>query len=219
MSKNVEQNKRGFTLVELLVVIAIIGVLVALLLPAVQAAREAARRTQCANQVRQMGLSIQNHVSALGVFPTGGAINGPDISNFVSGGSNNPGRPNGPNKQGLGWGYQILPYLEQGAVQGITVQRDLQSTVVSLYYCPSRRQPTNISGNAFSLALTDYASAHPASYKCPTVTPPGPPSAPGNPATDAKFAVRPFDLYGGSHIIGKQAFWCNILRRMACTTA
>ena len=65
------QCRQAFTLVELLVVIAIIGVLVALLLPAVQAAREAARRTQCLNQLRQMGLGVQNHVSALKIFPTG----------------------------------------------------------------------------------------------------------------------------------------------------
>jgi prepilin-type N-terminal cleavage/methylation domain-containing protein len=63
---------RGFTLVELLVVIAIIGILVALLLPAIQAAREAARRTQCVNQLRQMIVAMQNHVSALQIFPTGG---------------------------------------------------------------------------------------------------------------------------------------------------
>src|SRR4249919_1769158 len=64
---------QAFTLVELLVVIAIIGILVALLLPAIQSAREAARRTQCTNHLKNIGIALQNHVDARKVFPTGGA--------------------------------------------------------------------------------------------------------------------------------------------------
>lgn len=171
---------RGFTLVELLVVIAIIGVLIALLLPAVQSARESARRTQCKNQLKQIGLAMQNHVSSLGVFPTGGDGYNPDIRNYLSGTdtgnpANSSGTPNGPNKQGLGWGYQILPYLEENSLKDITSMSRLASTKVALYFCPSRRS-TAIS-SAFSPAaggiqipylLTDYAAAYPVTYLSPT---------------------------------------------------
>ena len=126
--------RRGFTLVELLVVIAIIGILVALLLPAIQAAREAARRTDCKNRLKQIGLALQNHASTLRVFPTGGAVIYPKIEDYVAG-----GKPLGPDKQGLGWAYQILPYLEEGALQGLVTQDQLQAATIPLYVCPSRR--------------------------------------------------------------------------------
>lgn len=162
----------GFTLVELLVVIAIIGILVALLLPAIQAAREAARRTTCVNQLRQMSLAMQNHVSTLKTFPSGGSQPNPVIENYVTSGTSGTGRPNGPDKQGLGWAYQILPYLEQNAVQNITKTAQLTQIVIPLYFCPSRRQPTATGGNDFGgggNVLSDYASATPLSIECPAV--------------------------------------------------
>ncbi|MCA9235630.1 MAG: DUF1559 domain-containing protein [Planctomycetales bacterium] len=175
MNANTPHRRRttAFTLVELLVVIAIIGILVALLLPAIQAAREAARRTQCINQLRQMAIAMQNHVSAQGTFPSGGSQPNPRVENYTTGSMSNPGRPNGANKQGLGWGYQILPYLEQNAVHNLLTGKDLQQTIVDLYFCPSRRTPTSTPGNEFSAGgnvLCDYASATPMSFECPGVS-------------------------------------------------
>src|SRR6201989_2229332 len=83
---------RGFTLVELVVVIAIIGILVALLLPAIQSAREAARRTECKNHLKQIGLAISNFENAKRVFPTGGALFYPDLALYLDSGGN----PYGP---------------------------------------------------------------------------------------------------------------------------
>lgn len=157
--------RRGFTLVELLVVIAIIGVLVALLLPAIQAAREAARRTDCKNRLKNMGLALQNHASALKVFPTGGAGTEPNIENYVSG-----GRPFGPDKQGLNWCYQILPYLEQGGIKAIITQVELQASSIPLYVCPSRRSPAEASvmkvNSEERVFLIDYAAAQPCTDDC-----------------------------------------------------
>ncbi|QEG35446.1 DUF1559 family PulG-like putative transporter [Bythopirellula goksoeyrii] len=191
MRSNSSRLKAGFTLVELLVVIAIIGILVALLLPAIQAAREAARRTTCLNQVRQMGIAMQNHVDTYKVFPTGGNVPNPQIEDYTTGGLNNPGKPNGPNKQGLGAFYQILPYLEQNAVQGITNQAALQSTLIPLYNCPSRRAPGT--GPA-RVQLTDYATAQPATLYCG--------SSPYDP-----LAAWPFN--GPNPAFAIRSYWCG----------
>jgi prepilin-type N-terminal cleavage/methylation domain-containing protein len=196
---------RGFTLVELLVVIAIIGILVALLLPAIQAAREAARRSTCINQLKQMSLAMQNHVSALRVFPTGGSRYNPNIKDYVTGGTTNPGTPYGPAKQGLGWAYQILPYLEQGAVKGIVTQAQLQNTVVPLYLCPSRRSPDIVSTDpatgAPTAVLSDYASAQPLTNSCS--------GAIGDSGVKADI-TRTYPFLGAvSFSVVQNSFWCG----------
>lgn len=89
-------SRRGFTLVELLVVIAIIGILVALLLPAIQAAREAARRSSCSNNLKQMGLALHGYHDSHKAFPSGVA------TGTVGGG-----------EQGFGWAVALLPYMEE----------------------------------------------------------------------------------------------------------
>ncbi|QDU54977.1 DUF1559 domain-containing protein [Aeoliella mucimassa] len=148
---------RAFTLVELLVVIAIIGILVALLLPAVQAARESARRTQCVNQLKQMGLALHNHLDSRKVFPTGGNVPHPDIEDY----SNN-GTINGPDKQGLGWAFQLLPYLEQGAIHELGSTSQISQTPVGLFNCPTRRGVTRHPSS--QRYLSDYAAATPGDY-------------------------------------------------------
>jgi prepilin-type N-terminal cleavage/methylation domain-containing protein len=97
----------SFTLIELLVVIAIIGVLIALLLPAVQKVREAANRIQCANNLKQIGLAVHNFHDTYNRFPTNGGWWDHGIS------YNADGSPHGIKYQQAGWGYQILPYIEQ----------------------------------------------------------------------------------------------------------
>jgi prepilin-type N-terminal cleavage/methylation domain-containing protein len=147
-------KSRGFTLVELLVVIAIIGILVALLLPAVQSAREAARRTQCKNTLRNIALSVHNFADSYKVFPTGGDTPWPRIEDYSS-----DGRAWGPDRQGLSWAYQILPFLEEGPTYSITTTAQIEQSPVDLYFCPSRRQPTFRSD--LLTWLMDYASTTP----------------------------------------------------------
>src|SRR5580692_12062980 len=103
-------NRRGFTLIELLVVIAIIGILIALLLPAVQAAREAGRRMGCANNLKQIGLALNNYESANRTFPTGTYWS---ICPAMGGA---PAGPNGQCGGRNGWHMFIMPYLEQGTL-------------------------------------------------------------------------------------------------------
>lgn len=104
---NFKWKRRGFTLVELLVVIAIIGILVGLLLPAVQAAREAARRMQCQNNLKQMGLAMLNYESAYKKFPS--ALMG---TRYTA----PPAVASAPQDDGVGWAVAILPFMEQTAL-------------------------------------------------------------------------------------------------------
>ena len=100
------RTRRGFTLIELLVVIAIIAILIALLLPAVQQAREAARRTQCRNNLKQIGIALHNYHSTSKSFPMGCTIDGTqgdDVANLQARGV-----------ASWGWGAALLPQLEQG---------------------------------------------------------------------------------------------------------
>jgi prepilin-type N-terminal cleavage/methylation domain-containing protein len=145
------RGKSGFTLVELLVVIAIIGVLVALLLPAVQAAREAARRSQCANHLKQLGLGAQNFHDTRHFLPPSRLGN----------------NPNNANVNWVTWAVIIMPFVEQGNLyerwnlqlgyenQPVAVTKN----AVKIYFCPSRRPPTMaFSNDTPSGGLSDFAA-------------------------------------------------------------
>ncbi|HRX80681.1 MAG TPA: DUF1559 domain-containing protein [Pirellulaceae bacterium] len=121
------KKRNAFTLVELLVVIAIIGILVALLLPAVQAAREAARRMQCSNHTKQIGLGFQLYHDTFRQFPWAGR-------NFVN-------CCNSTIRDYWNWPFYIYPYIEQQTLVDTSSDAVVYATPVSVYYCPSRRSP------------------------------------------------------------------------------
>lgn len=152
---------RGFTLVELLVVIAIIGVLVALLLPAVQQAREAARRMQCTNNLKQIGVAMHNYHDTYNVFPAGW---------LHRGGVSNPM---------YGWAVAILPYIEQGALydqlnpgqiplvnryhaSSTAEDRALLQTPLSAYRCPS--DVTKATNDLVKFGNTDHFAVGTSNY-------------------------------------------------------
>src|SRR5688572_28762224 len=150
---------RGFTLVELLVVIAIIGILIALLLPAIQAAREAARRSQCVNNLKQYGIALHNYHNSHKSFPTGWEVREAPIGYFANANT------------------KLLPYFEETSLHGIYNQYEawydqkqgVGRTVVTIFKCPSSSGPNpfynehlaQILGSPdrreHTFGLTDYA--------------------------------------------------------------
>ncbi|HEV3342408.1 MAG TPA: DUF1559 domain-containing protein [Pirellulales bacterium] len=142
MARRLGRGQSGFTLIEVLVVIAVIGLLVAILLPAVQAARESARRTQCKNHIKQFAVAAHHHLDVTRFFPSGG------WGLFWVG---DPDRGYGHRQPG-GWTFSILPFMEQQPLSstgaGLSGQAKLaaagsvNTNPVPLFYCPSRRAAT-----------------------------------------------------------------------------
>ena len=179
MRTYLSRQQPAFTLIELLVVIAIIGVLVGLLLSAVQRVRETANRTSCANNLRQIGLALHQHHDTYRVFPSNGGWDGEQTIIGVNGtptyvyvqvaslpfpfywGVGQPDRM--PSDQTGSWAYSILPFIEQQD----TYQKSAWTQPVQLYFCPSRRlpeahEPVNdeygeYSGGGWAWSPTDYA--------------------------------------------------------------
>ncbi|MCX8139896.1 MAG: DUF1559 domain-containing protein [Gemmataceae bacterium] len=154
------KRSKAFTLIELLVVIAIIAILIGLLLPAVQKVREAAARTQCANNLKQIGLAFHNFHDVRGTLPPGGRDGRPagqpnqsccnwDDQNAATLNAN--GQLD--DRTGYSWSYQIMPYIEQDNLFRLPNRTQLYVTPVKIYYCPSRRAP-QIYGSS---AKSDYA--------------------------------------------------------------
>ncbi len=163
---NRSRRPLGFTLVELLVVIAIIGVLVALLLPAVQAAREAARRTQCGNNLKQLGIAMHNYADVFQSFPIGHMFRGhfDGDPNDVDGGT------------GFSWGSALLPFIEQANLYSQFDQRwpvsnsnptrnlTLAQTYLPAFACPSDLKPKNWTDGAVTNSATSSYKACGSSY-------------------------------------------------------
>ncbi len=159
------RDTRGFTLVELLVVIAIIGILIALLLPAVQSAREAARRAQCSNNLKQIGLAVHNYHTSFGCFPPG-SIDCPNYPTDCS------GAYTGGGPYLTTWTICLLPFLEQQTLydqydSSLPSSRDninkrVTQTFIPAYLCPSDVNTDQLARPESGPSAYDYA---PGSYR------------------------------------------------------
>ena len=148
------RRERAFTLIELLVAITVIAVLIGLLLPAIQGAREAARRAQCANSLKQIGLAVANYESAVGCIVSGYISSGVPLTRFGVPGYN-PDPATGDNGPGWGWLALLLPYAEQTNVYDaanvnlptwVADNGTVVTTQIGVFLCPSANNPSATCG-------------------------------------------------------------------------
>ncbi len=149
-------RRRGFTLIELLVVIAIMAILVALLLPAVQQAREAARRANCKNNLRQIGFALQSYYVSFETFPPGVVNETGPIAHQAQGYHH-------------GWSAVLLPYLEQSILADMIDPRvsiydpanlEARKYVVPVFLCPTDSAASRSDVGTLNVGLTNYAGCH-----------------------------------------------------------
>jgi prepilin-type N-terminal cleavage/methylation domain-containing protein/prepilin-type processing-associated H-X9-DG protein len=215
-------SRRAFTLVELLVVIAIIGILIAMLLPAVQAAREAARRMQCGNHLKQLGLALHNYHGTYNKLPPGWMQDAID------------GLPtDAPHYSRYGWTIRIMPYLEQASIYNQLgadndLARDLEvpSLLAAMqlpqpnWRCPSDVGPVlnaeralQGTANTFSVALSNYVGAYTSGGVANA-------AFPFNGAFDLNSKIGLKDFLDGSSntiVIGERAYQANGVFPQAAT--
>lgn len=161
-----KRAKKGFTLIELLVVIAIIAILIALLLPAVQQAREAARRSQCKNNLKQIGLSLMNYHDVHGSFAPGVIVNAGHAAVTGPPQSVRAARPAPAGVSSfLSWTYHILPFFDQGPLfKKFDSKIDfravpnaaLSKTILTAMRCPSDSGPDQANGGAEDMGVSNY---------------------------------------------------------------
>jgi prepilin-type N-terminal cleavage/methylation domain-containing protein/prepilin-type processing-associated H-X9-DG protein len=203
------QSSRGFTLIELLVVIAIIGILISMLLPAIQRVRETANRASCASNLRQMGVGLLNYESGRGSFPPG--------SQSVAA-SNDPNFTTAP---GWGWGAYLLPFIEQDnnnvlqtAIRAGTSMTDPSvataiQAVVKLYLCPSDQVPRA----PFYVYSFGWSTFNPSFYP-PTRSQGGPGNVLVGPSSYAACVGRDEDS-DADGVWGSGVFYCNSTTNVA----
>jgi prepilin-type N-terminal cleavage/methylation domain-containing protein/prepilin-type processing-associated H-X9-DG protein len=211
MSSN--RLRRGFTLIELLVVIAIIGILMGLLLPAVQRVRESANRTTCVNNLKQIGLALHTYHDAFLHFPPG----------YIDGNTNPDSTPDNDVGPGWGWASFLLPYLEQQNLynqidftQSVTVGRNVALSQQSLksFQCPTDnlQAPVPVYDSTFTTPIATVAHANYVGCngweECFN-------GAGGNPPATGSGTDNLVGTYGQS---GRGLFWRNSATRIADVT-